>query len=470
MTDPNPSRKKKKITYVASPQGVEKAEKALKRLGFASKSSFAESIFMSRSTVTDFFMRRPIQLDSLKRICEKLTLKWQEVVLEDNVHSEQDIGGRVSELVSSPTPYTPHPTPAPEGLGEAEPSRQLEINESSQKEINQGVEPVQKIYRQVTVLDQRSQVIKAEIRLEGDIESINNDLLVLLQAILREFSGDTIKITDIKEGSIRLFIEGSPEDIQRLIDKFNSGELAEVRGFPVEDVQRVSESSDDESHELNDKWRLVQEIVSEPVDGRKLSDADLSDADLSGADLSSADLRGADLSGADLSGADLRGANLNGADLRGANLNGADLKNADLSRAYLSFTNLGDANLSGVKLSFAYLGDANLSDANLEDANLSGVKLSSANLENANLSNADLSGANLILANLSGADLSGANLIFARLNFADLSDVNLSDAVVKKAKFGDNLGLTEEMKLDLKRRGAIFEDSPGDRSGVLSRR
>jgi hypothetical protein len=42
----------------------------------------------------------------------------------------------------------------------------------------------------------------------------------------------------------------------------------------------------------------------------------------------------------------------------------------------------------------------------------------------------------------------------------------LSGAVVEKAQFGANLGLTEEMKLDLKRRGAIFQDSPSDRSGV----
>jgi uncharacterized protein YjbI with pentapeptide repeats len=81
---------------------------------------------------------------------------------------------------------------------------------------------------------------------------------------------------------------------------------------------------------------------------------------------------------------------------------------------------------------------------------LSGVDLSDADLSGANLIGADLSGANLSDANLSGADLSGA--------------------VVEKARFGANVGLTEKMKLDLKRRGAIFEDSPGDRSGVLSGR
>jgi len=52
----------------------------------------------------------------------------------------------------------------------------------------------------------------------------------------------------------------------------------------------------------------------------------------------------------------------------------------------------------------------------------------------------------------------------------NLSGADLSGAVVEEAQFGDNPGLTEEMKLDLKRRGAFFVDFPGDRSGVLSRR
>jgi hypothetical protein len=54
--------------------------------------------------------------------------------------------------------------------------------------------------------------------------------------------------------------------------------------------------------------------------------------------------------------------------------------------------------------------------------------------------------------------------------FRNYGKVAPSNADVENAQFGDNLGLTEEMKLDLKQRGAIFEDTPGDRSGVLSRR
>jgi uncharacterized protein YjbI with pentapeptide repeats/DNA-binding Xre family transcriptional regulator len=322
MTDPSQGKKKRKITYAASPQGIEKAEKALKRLGFESKINLAKSQLLSRSTVTKFFQCQPIQLDSLKRICEALTLDWKELVL----------------------------------MGEEEPSQRLEIHEPNKSETNEGVEQVQTLSCKVTVLDKHSQVTKAVIILEGDFNSINNNLSVSLQTILRENSGDTIKITDIEEGSIRLIIEGSPEDIEQLLSRFNSGELTEVSGFPVEGVQILSESSDDdESNKLKDKWCLVQEIVNQRVDSRNLSGADLSDADLSGADLSGADLSGADLSGADLSDADL---------------SGADLSDADLSDADLKRTNLNRTNLSGADLIGADLIGANLSRANLSRANL----------------------------------------------------------------------------------------------------
>ncbi|MEM7715324.1 MAG: hypothetical protein AAF349_17390, partial [Cyanobacteria bacterium P01_A01_bin.68] len=79
MTDPSQSRKKKKLTIIASEQGVEKAEKALIRFGIESKRNFAKSRMLSRSTVTKFFNRQPIQLDTFKKICEELELNWREI-------------------------------------------------------------------------------------------------------------------------------------------------------------------------------------------------------------------------------------------------------------------------------------------------------------------------------------------------------------------------------------------------------
>lgn len=167
---------------------------------------------------------------------------------------------------------------------------------------------------------------------------------------------------------------------------------------------------------------------------------DFAGADLSFTNLSGADLNHANLSHANLSGADLSHAKLNGADLSHAKLSGADLSDANLSFAKLSGADLSSACLIGGKQIFTNLLDADLSDANLSDANLSDT-----NLSRANLNRTMLYGAKLILA-------------------------DLSDAKVKEARFGWNLGLSEGTKLDLKQRGAIFEDSPGDRSGVLSPR
>ncbi len=308
MTDSSLARKKKKVTYTASTQGIDRAENALKRLGFESKSNFAESQLLSRSTVTKFFQCQPIQFDSFERICKALKLDWAEVA----------------------------------GITEEGQSQGLERINYSSPDTDEVVQ-VQAVHRQVTVLDKQSKKIKAVIVLEGDINSVNSDLKVSLELALLTYPGDTIKITDIQAGSIRLIVEGSQEDIERLVSRIQLGELKELRGFPVEDIQILNDSLDDEeSDELNDKWHLVQEIVNHPVKGRNLSDANLS----------------------------------------GAYLIGADLIGADLSRA-------------------------------------------------------------------------------------NLSDVILSDANVENARFGNNQGISEPIKHDLIQKGAIFEDSPGDRSSIL---
>ena len=452
-------RKKKKITIPASSEGVKIAENALKKLGFDSKINFAKSQLLSRRTITKFFQCRLIQLDSFKKICQELKLDWTKIA----------------------------------GISEVKHSKIPAINDSLNPDINEGGEKMhtQTFYRQVTVIDEKTHTIKAKIKWIGDIRSCED--LSRLEWNLRKFSGESLKITDIKEGSIRLTVEGSQEDIDRLVSRIKLGQLKEVSGFPVEDVQILSESSeDDESNELNNKWCLLREIVIQGITNRNLSGFDLSDADLRYANLSGANLRSADLSGADLSGADLIDANLmsaylSGADLRSADLIGAYLMSAYLIGAYLIGANLSGANLSGANLSGANLRSANLRsadlsgadliDANLIGANLIGANLSGANLSGANLIgdrirayriHADLSGANLSGADLSGADLSGANLSGANLSGAGLIDTNLSKTKVEKARFSSNLGFCESMKQDLIKQGAIFEDSPGDRSEVLT--
>ena len=204
---------------------------------------------------------------------------------------------------------------------------------------------------------------------------------------------------------------------------------------------------------LDNKWHLVWQIVNQESENLTFSGAYPIGINLSGANLSGANLRDTDLRDTDL-----RGTDLSHADLSGAKLSGAYLISADLSGANLSGANLRRANLSGANLSLA-----NFSGANLSLACISGTNLSGANLINANLISADLgNGANLSGANLSGANLSGAN--FRSFN---LSDADLSGANVENARFGNNRGISKEMKVDLIRRGAIFEDNSGDREAVI---
>jgi uncharacterized protein YjbI with pentapeptide repeats/DNA-binding Xre family transcriptional regulator len=380
MSDGSGGRRKKRLTLIASLEGLEKARRTLLRFEFESQSNFAESQLISRTTVNKFFTSKPIQLDSFKRICEKLKLEWQ------------DIAGIAEESTNTD-------------------SKEKQTNLSSSTEV--GVEPVTTLVRQITVSDESSQKIKAEIKLKGDIDSLQN--IQLIASILREYGGNTIKIIDIQEGSIKLIVEGSQEDINRLLLQIELGELTEIDSFPIKSTQILNEDSEYEGSS-KEKWRLIEEIVNNPTTRRHLVNVDLSDADLSDADLSGANLSGADLIDADLSGANLIDINLIRTNLRGADLSGANLSGANLSDAYLRLTNLSGANLSG-----AYL------------------------------SRADLSG-----ANLSGADLSRA----------DLSRTN-----VERAKFSSGLesGITEHLKQELIKRGAIFEASSGDRSNISSR-
>lgn len=294
-----------RITYAATTEGIERAEKSLRRLGFKSKKNFAESILISRATVTKFFDRQPIEQDCFETICNELQLlDWKEI---------------------------------------------------------------------------------AWIKSSDDNEK---DAL-------------------------------------------------------------INTSDNDEERKNEEKSRLIENVRNRDFSSLQLYGGDLRNADLRNADLSYTNLFDVHLSHADLSHANLSHANLSDTDLSGANLCGANLCGANLYDTNLSDTNLSDTNLSGANLS-----GANLSGANLYDARLSGVNLSRANLSGANLNDVNLS-----RANLSDANLCGTNLILA----------NLSGAKVANARFEDNRGISESLKLDLKARGAIFEDSLGDRSEVLTR-
>ncbi|MGB3533293.1 MAG: DUF1822 family protein [Microcoleaceae cyanobacterium] len=266
-----------RITVIATEEGVETARRALIRLGFESKTNFAQCKLISRYSVSNFFNRHPIQVDTFKRICQELTLNWEEII-------------KIDEELK---------------------------NEKNKSSKSQGKIVLETYSRSIIVTDELNQRDIAEIILKGDVNSVEN--LKTLEIILQQYSGYSIKIRDMKAGSIKLTVEGSPEDIQKLISSIELGNVVEVNGFPVEDIRVL------------DKWQLVQEIISHPTPQRNLSGIDLSDTDLNRANLS-----GSNLINADLSCADLSNANLTNADLSNADLSETDFSNSLVTGAKFS--------------------------------------------------------------------------------------------------------------------------------------
>jgi uncharacterized protein YjbI with pentapeptide repeats len=320
-----------------------------------------------------------------------------------------------------------------------------------------------------------------ELVIEVDIDDLTPEKIDKINNLIQKIARDnTIKPIMKLKGSIRLFLEGSEDGLQRLADLHQSGELqALLNELKSDDIPEiiVKKAEFTTDAKVIEKAELIKAIREGTIDKTTLQQVDLSGAILIVADLSEANLRGANLWGANLRGtimseANLWGANLRGAILRGANLSDADLSEADLRGAILSGANLSvailrGANLSDADLRGAILRGAILRGAILRGAILSWANLSGANLSGANLSDADLSRAILSGANLSGANLSGANLSKANLSGANLSGADLSGAEVENAIFINATAITPEQKQDLIRRGAIFGDTSNDRSKAL---
>ncbi|WP_099065822.1 pentapeptide repeat-containing protein [Nostoc linckia] len=428
----------------ASKQGVEKAKAAIKVKGWTQE-YLAGAAGCSRPIVNKFFARRPVEMRLFQTICTELSLEWDEIA-ELESESEQLNGADKDKIIQEPSGTTQ------------------------------------------VLTDKKSYAFA----IAGTVSPEDIAKLKAIIALIQKVSQDSsITIVDIERGSIKLILEGSQEGLERLENLFRSGQLEDVLGISVENVEFITLPNS-----TSDKNRLAFTIAGDVAESeiailkaalietsddtvkrsqsqrlafrgnplrvnlifKNLIRGNLGDVFRILKNLIRADLRGADLSGVNLSGVNLSGADLGDANLFAANLRDADLSAANLGDANLSLAKLGGANLSLANLSCAKLAGADLSNADLSDADLSDADLLDVKFGNAKLSIAML-GANLTRTNLSRANLSRANLCGAIL-----TDAILESTIVINALFDGSIGLTEDMKRDLERRGAIF----GDRPPVLS--
>ena len=206
-------RRRKRILITASIKGVERAHGILKRQGISSMSAFAKPRFLGKSSVDKFFSHQPIQADTFIKICEGLDVKdWRELAELEPVLDQSKKGTQV-RILQGCSSQDSH-----------------EVGES---------------FRRVTVLSPIGKV-KIELMFEGSIEAVTADVQRLIEACMKNAAGDTIQITDIRAGSVRVTIQGSLKAIARLLDQINAGELTQVEG-----LSGVAELRDDGSRHRN---------------------------------------------------------------------------------------------------------------------------------------------------------------------------------------------------------------------------
>ena len=440
-----------KRSFQASREGVERLTQAFDKYG-KTQDCLAREVGCTRQTVNKFLMKKPISKELFKSLCDKLNLEWEDVA-ELNADHENENSDHKNENFNT----VPVMNETPNNIIENIPGQ----NTSGEVGL---ITPIKKPDEFKTCITYNTINGQFIITIPGDINSFlknrkkQNNLLNALRILS---SDENATISNIEKGSIKITFNVSSDGIKKLEEEPDKIIL----------VARIICRSEGEELDLSDTDLSHVDLSGLDLSGINFSCADLRDANLENANLENADLDCADLSGANLRGANLKGTSLNDSILNdsiiddkwltvwkivnqsflGRNLIGANLSNANLRGANLSKADLMRADLSGANLIFANLIFANLRRANLIFANLSGTNLSGTNLIGANLIFA-----NLIFANLSGANLIGANLTGTALVFANVGN----------AHFGSNPGIYEDAKRELKQRGAIFEDSPGDDSKV----
>jgi uncharacterized protein YjbI with pentapeptide repeats len=351
-----------------------------------------------------------------------------------------------------------------------------------------------------------------------------------IQILSPEFLKDTKQISDAKWHLIQEIVSQPMHYRQLRGSDLSGGDLSDADLSDADLSDADLSDANLSGANLSGANLSGANLIDANLNRSNLSGSNLSGATLSGANLSDADLRDTDFSDADISNADLSGSNLSGSNLsevmkllqlineqkqeliireqirqreeeariaeharqllqvQGSKLNRLEASRSVeasvppalvrvennsrnrhiiiISRAFLGFVIGLLGSIGSLLILNTYAPSIDPKLALAEEL----VSKGGANkdLRFTDLSGANLSGADLKRSNLSGANLTNANLSRANLTNANLSGANLTGANVTDAQFGLGLGLSNAAKQDLKQRGAIFDEAPGDQSPTSS--
>ena len=261
------------------------------------------------------------------------------------------------------------------------------------------------------------------IVIKGEIDpSTMAQIQDVFQRLRKKHQCNSIEVEVIVEGSIKIIVSGSPEELAQLQEMIGTDELEYFSTQSVEEVYQI----DNDTPEAR-KARLIQALrLRQPsiITITNYADGDRSSA--IGSAIASA------IASVIAIGLDLGIGPAISLAISLIIVN--DLISNLISNLKRDRDDLFDGE-SLREIAFKEAVEVDLRNADLKDANLRGIDLRNADLKDANLRGIDLRNADLTGADLTNADVTGT-------------------------LFGNNQGLTDADKRDLQRRGAIFEEPP----------
>ncbi|RUS92416.1 hypothetical protein DSM106972_099130 [Dulcicalothrix desertica PCC 7102] len=226
-------------SYKISKAGLEKAKKAFEIKGWTQE-YLAGRTNCTRQVVSKFFGRGSVEKRFFQAICTELLLDWGEIADLDSEEKE-DI------------------KPSDRNMKHAVQTASMVLQEKDEV-IQQSSS-----YPELTTQGQK----RLGYAIVGSVDKVDVQKLKTIVALLQSITGDTsIEIVGIEEGSIKLILEGSQESLEKIKSLFKAGELTEISGIPIVDVQFLST-------EIWSKKRLAFTITSNisEVDMQKLRNA-----------------------------------------------------------------------------------------------------------------------------------------------------------------------------------------------------
>ena len=201
-------------SLVATEAGVKRAREALIDRGM-SQTILEKRLGFSRATVSKFFNGKPLDHQYFTSICNELKLEWR------------DITGKVEE----------------------EPMKGIELTKNCEQvnidTISIAMSAKNKARRNYTDTNPTEGKSFLSFAIAGTIDQVDQKILDVIVELLRQKTNDiSIAIVDIQEGSIKLILTGTAEALKMIQSLYRSGEITEVEGIPIENVELLVDKSE----------------------------------------------------------------------------------------------------------------------------------------------------------------------------------------------------------------------------------